>query len=1445
MAGKSAPSWKQKRAMPRPGAADLKKRRLWATLALVASLVFIGWYIYSQLNIYTPKTYILVVGKSVDEALSLPPVRYVQSTWDHLVQLTQKATHIKVDDFSRSKAYRFGGSSEESSFYSKIESMIPELKRNDALIVWINGTGITVNDQPMIVGDLFSPRNFANSDGRNNLVDVAEVLKAMSHWSGPKLLLVDWGQELFDPRINLLENRFASKLSDVVQAHEATNKSPVCVLVSHYDGQISLVDSSASEKQSLFSRAVKEGLLLQERRMPDAPDADFVVPKGTTNLSARNLIEYVVRRVRADSFGYQQPAVYLSGQGLLEKIEGRTLADVGILALDSRYRLPKGFPKPVTDAEASDASTKDEEQKEGKSEAESDLPDVAAQPQAVQELHKMWTAIERLRTPDSNQHNWSYAALSPLAYKQLVASAMDIELRYYASNRASVDPSGLELEGLPPLLYQVAPEPAGNIQAGQRDEFKRNYEHLQSTRQWACIQYELNQLAATLNSLNLTELSAARGQLSALQDASAWSDWSAGRQRLATFVQTSIKRIKQLAIDNNTGRAAAAAELLLRSNLLSADERLTLRKLQETTLKLVDDRSDLDKNRALTGPKSQTQPSGWSLELARLNESLIEQVASDKPVAIDSIIETIGRLDPRDVRDALSNSTSSAVKRIKSAVEHPNLAAPPQQELWDIAWEDPTILSDQLKLDGTHETKLLLRASHANMPFPRVRLDVSDNVLVFINDNQWDLQMPLAENLFARSQAGKERRLAIKLVAKESDTASSTLSRLRVMTEESDKIGQLPKPLSIYIPVENPIRLTFHQQFIKDGRLDWHEQRLPLQPFSGRDSKFQIRVKNIDHQPHHVEVRLYAIADESPGRVGWVHRSVDGRQLAAREPDLVWDEDIPGNITQAKDALVVKLAPPSVPQPAGTTPKAAAPATPPPPPDPAAGKLSILGGMMVMVLVDHKATPQIQQPINFTPRQAKDLIDAEVQLNRDKTLKVTARWKDGDVRDNRAAIAPPDLDKKPLLINWDSLPWRQGNSSVPALSLTLKNDSTAPEERTSVPLSGRDKDVWLDIDGSPRAMVFRLQGDTDKPVKTLDENPRVAWRSVSNIVDGKPVLQYVPFKPPAAKKDMAAMIGGNAAVFKDLTGEVRIELAVDLPAAASGSADDDSDQRFLVRFGTNSITQLRPRKTTAELKSVSDHCVVSWSERDQVVQFDCSQDNATGDSQYRLSVEGSALSKDMLDVVVISDVEPPRLREAKVAPAVVTQGSNETVTLTLRVEDRTGQVTVQAISAPGKTAPPLLDMPRSGENKIEVPISTGALLPGKYTLRITLADAFGHTDNYATNASFEVKALPPPPPPGSDKGGAPELIGTFKVTALLPTKRPVRNPVAFKVEPPPEKQKQLDDGTLEIKDAKAGSYKVTATYSERSIKYAGEKTIVIAKPEDFKKLWEVPLAPKE
>lgn len=1438
MVTKSPASWKQKRALPPPAVAGLKKRRLWATLALLATIILaIIVAIYN--NVRIQHTLILRAGKLPQEnQFALPPVRYVEQSWTRLDASLNLAKPIsdpklridKLDDFNN------------EGFRKRVLDTIGKLKGNDALIVWVNGTGIVCGGEPMIVGDQFRlPASSAEfkKDGKS-IIEVSALLDAMGKWKGPKLLVLDWGQEVFEPRIDLLGNNFISSLEGVVKRSTTRpSQTPTWVLVSHVQGQISLIDSR--EKQSLFDRAMNEALL-NDRQLPEKVIEDHraALPKKAKSLTLSSLAEYVHRRVKADSQDFQTPWLFKCGVGVVS-VEGRNWSgaeNVELLAVNARSGRPIDLP--ALSASPAVAAPSDVAKTESKPEVPPETNSDAFLPKSTASLEKLWKAIDAWRTPKPETYGWSEAALSPLSYKSLSARALDIDLKVFAG--WDTRDTGEKIESLVADIEKnirtidPAPETVDTeVDAAERDKYVGLYRTLREQRQAACLQLEARRLFASLRSIPWRTIEF-DSQVAERIEAS----YRAQNPSEALSLQNAaVDRLirSMLVMEVNRGEAAACCEIMLRSSALSAQQRMELRKLQ-AQISLRDRENKYWLDQPLKAPPINVIQRPWQGNANNLANSLLNQPA-DKELELEAIAD----VDPRDLQ--IAQDAPTLWSSIKMGTEFPKFPQRPEPpSIWLVNWDQEgqatIITGDSIRLDMNKDLPLALVIKQTGtnpIPFPALKM-IPSNISIFVEGNRHDEPFELERAWFKSEKGGY--RLSFRVARAQEDGKSGSLS---LQTSEpaspiARSVRKLPADLPFDLPAKEPIELQWGQSIVKDGarelKLKPASTKFSLTPFAGRESKFQLAVKNIDTQPHQVELRLFALPLDSEGVYGQCLAVPD---LRGRKVDFGWSEKI-----NSQELRVAGLAPPKTPD--SATPPAGQ--TPPPVPAPSNSGLSIAGGAVLQMIVDDR--PPKNYMISFRPRAASTYVEAKARMDRDN-LTIEARWIDLN-NDRLADLAPDDLASpempKPLTISWDPLPWSRSNNNIMAGAIKLLNEKAEWSKISSAGLriEGLDQEVWLDVDGTPRSLIYTVRRDGRSEVTRPDETnrDRSFWRRYTLSEDGKKGRTYVPYEPAKSEKDVFQLKESGMAVFPNLKGMVELQLAVDLPG------DDTRCSVLLAQVPK--LSHARSRHFQADLRCVGEQMLVRWAEQDLRVQFDFSNDQITRDREFKVGL--SAQSKREISPLpsIMADLDAPELvGKPSLDRMQIVQDSPDRVHLKFRARDASGKIIVSNIMAKiaGKPAKPVISEPVefvSGQNA-SIELNTAGLEVGTHVLDVKLRDPFpDHEKAFPGVASLRVHPIPKPVEP-SKEGEAPPVIGDLRIVAKLPEDRRARNEVTFKIEPDPEMTQKLGPAEILCKDVKLGSYKVTATYSEASSKYLGSATIEITKKQDFAKVFPVPLIKKD
>ena len=187
----------------------------------------------------------------------------------------------------------------ESAFGARVRELSQH--GDDAVVLFLSAHGVSIQGKPyLLMGDSINR-------SQAGLCHINEVLEGMSRSPvGRKLLILDAGQIVSDPRLGVLVNEFPQLLDEAVRQHNDPN---LWVLTSHWMLETSQV--AYSLRRTVFSEYVARGLSGEADRDDDSePQVDL-----------RELFEYVsiqvpdwVRRTRGPTVS-QTPVLMQGGRG--------------------------------------------------------------------------------------------------------------------------------------------------------------------------------------------------------------------------------------------------------------------------------------------------------------------------------------------------------------------------------------------------------------------------------------------------------------------------------------------------------------------------------------------------------------------------------------------------------------------------------------------------------------------------------------------------------------------------------------------------------------------------------------------------------------------------------------------------------------------------------------------------------------------------------------------------------------------------------------------------------------------------------------------------------------------------------------------------------------------------------------------------------------------------
>ncbi len=338
-----------------------------------------------------------------------------------------------------------------------IDKQIQLLKRDDALILWIRAKGAEINGQAYLLSGTYRlPASSQDLDEPQGAIPFKTIVDAAANWTGPVMILLDWGNQICDPRAGMWDNRFLSlAVEDIKSAHDQ-----FFCLVSHQPGEMSL-DSLAS-RQTLFGRACAEGIV-GPRRLPPTGEDEFYV-QDPTKLRVGDLAEYVIRRVQADSAKLQRPWLIRGKTGWVNHDRQNWIDQTQMpLATLSGHRRPIGWPELPKDkgdvADENQGADKKKSPDEGdgsssaksrteagsSSSADSESPAGLKLNDETWPTGKVWQALDGWREPADQLGGWSFASLAPLSARRLTTMALDLEHRWLAGTVFRGETNGTDL----------------------------------------------------------------------------------------------------------------------------------------------------------------------------------------------------------------------------------------------------------------------------------------------------------------------------------------------------------------------------------------------------------------------------------------------------------------------------------------------------------------------------------------------------------------------------------------------------------------------------------------------------------------------------------------------------------------------------------------------------------------------------------------------------------------------------------------------------------------------------------------------------------------------------------------------------------------------------------------------------------------------------------------
>jgi hypothetical protein len=418
---KGRQSWKQsagsRSASPK---SSLSVRRLMATVVFVGLLSLALWWVWSlgqSRYQHTRVAFLFTASRTntnePERPYTLAPLRYA----------SESLAPLQAENTEEFQVASLNSSFDNADSLSQaIASQIAKLERDDGLILWVRAKGVGLNGKAYLLGgDYRLPTSGQELEAPRGTVPLQTLLAAVSSWSGPSLILLDWGNQLADARAGFVDNSFLPLAVDEI----AACPPQVHCLVSHLQGEISL--DCWPEEISLFGRACAEAIVGPRR----APAEYQSLVASSDRLRIGDVAEYVFRRVQADSLGRQTPWLIKGRDGWLaaERDFWRRLTDSPLVQLGPGGR-PIGWSEISADI---DEQAEDADASAGPTVAATNQDTAPARLKDEEwPTRSLWLALEKWSKPNDTAPDWSPQQLAPLSVRRFAAQILDLEARWFA-----------------------------------------------------------------------------------------------------------------------------------------------------------------------------------------------------------------------------------------------------------------------------------------------------------------------------------------------------------------------------------------------------------------------------------------------------------------------------------------------------------------------------------------------------------------------------------------------------------------------------------------------------------------------------------------------------------------------------------------------------------------------------------------------------------------------------------------------------------------------------------------------------------------------------------------------------------------------------------------------------------------------------------------------------
>ncbi len=663
-----------------------------------------------------------------------------------------------------------------------------------------------------------------------------------------------------------------------------------------------------------------------------------------------------------------------------------------------------------------------------------------------------------------------------------------------------------------------------------------------------------------------------------------------------------------------------------------------------------------------------------------------------------------------------------------------------------------------------------------------------------------------------------------------------------------DNVESVPMKLDVSIKNDRPLELIVEQQLFRNEERIWEpadsiNSVSTLRPFPGRSNPVQFKLKNSDSEDIEVSVDLFALpAPRSLRPIG---------RLAANGDLLDGVDSFAENILTriaSVDTLTVQAS--QIQRLSFKTPETSTETNTPVATQTESKAATDVNNGLVAIVRDKKSNRSWKYWLQCVPLNAGMFlkIDSQSQGRSKNQIRFTVRLRD-DGRDGKVDLLPSDFSKdKPIDLEW--VTWRWSN---PVQGITqMKINETGGEatfSTTSESEFPNNVTLFVSVDGNPRALIYEISpGGIQSAVPKEDFSGYLVQR-VAQMANAGRVYDRNELNLP---KENGIDLDTMDAIFPgQVQDPIKILLNVD---AALDSLDPDKlpkSYTFASSLGDRKVF-FGDRSIGLTLETIDDStfdlgCKVS----DHEFEFTTLKGSSSIDDPLIIANDPIPQLK---KASIVLDGTPPSIKIVKSIPnGPIYEDSKVVISFTVDDRSPIREVSVKLNPSGSQDINPIKPMPikrlvanngQSYSDTYEIDLASAKeLVIGKaYDVVIQAIDQNDNKKEEKLTGYVRIQKRPEAVKPSGDATPVPSIKGNVKGSVMLGTSSKPhasnnsQNKVTIKEL---GKSTELKDGRFEFKDIEAGTYTLVASINNAGQMYEGEEPLVLKKPEDYSKEWNV------